>query len=177
MIDDAEYAPFYCEENVWRLCERLTEQAIPDVHAVFVANEDGSVAVWSQRASQHPEGLTVWDYHVVALARPEGAWHVFDLDCTAGSELPVEQWLAASFPLAGVIPPELEPTFRVVPAQQLFEQFRTDRSHMRAPDGSWLHEPPPWPALSDSSNLARYIDPLGIATGEVVGMREFAARS
>lgn len=147
------YAPYYCEENVWWL---LKDGALHDGHAVFISNLDGSVALWSQQASERPDGLVLWDYHVVALGRVDDRWLIADLDCTAGQSLPVADWVAVTFPFTGAVPEDVEPLFRVVPAPDLFERFRTDRSHMRAADGSWLAPPPPWEPLADTSNITDY---------------------
>ncbi len=166
------YAAYYCEENVWFLLQdaRLTEG-----HAVFVINAEHSVALWSQRASPRRDGLVLWDYHVVALARVDDRWCVLDLDSTAGSPIEVAAWLEASFPFAGAVPEDVEPMFRVVPAAELFSTFRTDRSHMRSEDG-WLVEPPHWPPLSDDSNLSDYLDVAQPAPGEVLDLSALLRR-
>ena len=162
------YTPAYCEENVWFA---LRDGPLEESHAVFITNEYGAVALWSQRASPRPDGLTLWDYHVVALGRLDGAWHIVDLDCTAGATITTRAWVNATFPLAGALPQEVEPRFRIVPAAQLVAHFRTDRSHM-VEDGNWLAAPPAWAPLHDASNLADYLDltPGSPAPGVVVDL-------
>lgn len=168
-MSSTRYAPYYCEENVWFV---LAEGTLTDGHAVFITNRSRSVALWSQRASLRDDGLTLWDYHVVALGRAGQQPIVVDLDCTAGSRLALPLWAQATFPFAGAVPEDVEPLFRVVPAADLFAHFRTDRSHMRTPDGGWLAEPPQWPALSGESNLGDYLDPLSdTAPGHVMDLR------
>ena len=160
------YAPYFCEENVWH----LLADGLSEGHAAFVTNESRTVAMWAQRASERNDGMTIWDYHVVALTAVDGAWFVVDLDTMAGSPLPVEAWVAASFPFAGALPEDLEPQFRVVAAKELFQTFRTDRSHMRDERGGWRAPPPPWPPLSEASNLHELLDPTRPAPGVVVDL-------
>ena len=148
------YTPYYCEENTWFA---LKERDLDDGHALFIVGGPDGVGVWSQAASPRPDGLTLWDYHVVALGRRAGRWHVLDPDCTAGSDLALHDWIAASFPFAGVLPAEIEPRFRPIAAERLFDEFHTDRSHMRDERGEWLAPPPPWPPLSDRSNLLDFL--------------------
>ncbi|MCO5583343.1 hypothetical protein L7F22_037253 [Adiantum nelumboides] len=74
------YTKCYCEENAYilaahldRVCkERNTEENsatepwLWKVDIVFVSNENKTVALWQQRASQMPEtdNIVIWDYHV-----------------------------------------------------------------------------------------------------------------
>lgn len=52
--------------------------------------------------------------------------------------------------------------YRLVPAASLLQDFASDRSHMRRPDGSWSAQPPPYPCITatDSThmNLGRFTD-------------------
>lgn len=176
MTDPPRYQPYYCEENVWHLADDADELEIEDPHAVFISNRDRSVAIWSQRATADPRQATLWDYHVVLLGRRDGHWKVFDLDCTAGANLTVSDWVAASFPFAGVVPPDVAPMFRVVEGATFLSTFRTDRSHMRDDAGGWKAPPPAWPPPHDSSNLWGFVDPDGDAPGTVVDLKGFAER-
>src|SRR5262245_30375274 len=93
--------PFYCEENVWHLCQ---EPALASRRrdVVFVANAEGACPMWRQKAGRGKP--IVWDYHVVLLAwDPPEIW---DVDCTLGVPLPAITWLQKSFH-PGVPPPFL----------------------------------------------------------------------
>jgi hypothetical protein len=164
---DERYQPFYCEENVWWV---LSERE--PGYAVFITNAWRSVAIWSQRASERADGLIMWDYHVVAVVLADSQPSVIDPDCTAGRVLTLKQWVEASFPFAGAVPEDVEPAFRLVPAEDWFSDFRTDRSHMRDREGRWIQEPPPWPPLAESSNLEDYIDLRSGAPGTVLNLQE-----
>ena len=95
-----EYAPFYCEENVLRLCPTLGASAF----AVLVTNARRSVEMLRQRAGGPGHGAVLWDYHVFALARGE-EWLVWDLDTTLGFPVPAARWFAGELyePLRALI--------------------------------------------------------------------------
>ncbi|MBN1243382.1 MAG: hypothetical protein JXA15_11835 [Spirochaetales bacterium] len=146
-----ERAAFYCEENVHRLLGRPELEARRS-WALLVSNASRSVAMAAQLAGPPPDGLVVWDYHVVALVS-DGADEalVLDLDTTLRFPLPLKAWLAASFPLE--LEPRLRPRFRLFPAADYLAGLVSDRSHMRNGDGSWKAPPPPWPAPGSGAGL------------------------
>ena len=182
------YCPYYCEENIWHLCADPQVTSVPSERRVlFVANRDRRVAMWGQRLSTDPELPVVWDYHVVLLVRQfaqpgwgQPGWELWDLDAAIPPPRPALTWLDDCFRGAGVVPPQFEPQFRVVPASAFRRHFRSDRSHMRAPDGGWLQPPPDWPAIlgepfegdGEGSNLDRFLDVEDPAfLGEVFDLR------
>ena len=167
MSEPLRYQPFYCEENVWWL---LRSGELADAHAVFITNAHRSVALWSQRASARPDGLIMWDYHVVAIGTVDGRPTVLDPDCVAGPRLSLARWSDSTFPYAGALPADVEPRFRVVVARDLFTHFRTDRSHMRDANGDWLQPPPPWEPLAQTSNLSSYLDVDDSGPGPVMDL-------
>lgn len=161
------YCPYYCEENIWHLCadERV---AGCELRVLFVSSHARRVAMWGQRASADPELPIVWDYHVVLLARRGGAsWELWDLDGVAPPPRPARAWLDDSFRGAGVVPPQYEPHFRLVRAEDYRRHLRSDRGHMRGPGGVYQQPPPSWPliwgeplggASDGDSNLHRFLD-------------------
>lgn len=164
--------PFYCEENVWHLCQEPA-LAARRRDVVFVSNAARACAMGSQKAGRGKP--VVWDYHVVLLAwDPAEIW---DVDCTLGAPLPAIDWLRASFHPG--VEPRFLPSFRVVPADLFVETFTSDRSHMRLPDGSFRAPPPPWPVIGTSSapsNLMSFVDMERPFLGEVLSLPAFAAR-
>lgn len=132
------HQPFYCEENTWKLLERINE---PSARVVFVSNPTRSVAMLHQRAA--PEGrLVAWDYHVWAALRVGPSWYVLDLDTRLPFPTELRAYLQACFPEG--LPPMFLPRFRTVDAQRWVKGFWSDRSHMRAPDGTYRAPVPPW---------------------------------
>ncbi|MCB9525801.1 MAG: hypothetical protein H6702_20860 [Myxococcales bacterium] len=169
-----DYQPFYCEENAWRLAARLAAAGgAPQL--VFISNPLQQVVLFAQRAA-NAHGYVVWDYHVVVRA---DGW-IHDLDCTAGSPLPLAAWIAASFPHVGQAPPQYDPLFRVVPWAVAQGEFTSDRRHMRAADGAWLQPPPPWPPISRPAAPHRLPDFVAMGPGgpgRVVDLATFGSET
>lgn len=68
------HTPCYCEENVCMLLNQLHEQPqrpLAGPGALFITSHTRLTPVWRQAASQHANGLVLWDYHVVALHRQQ----------------------------------------------------------------------------------------------------------
>jgi hypothetical protein len=164
-----DYAPFFCEENVLRLCPTLGPEAL----AVLVTNAGRQVEMLCQRAGGPPTGAVLWDYHAFALERREG-WVVWDLDTTLGFPVPVGEYLRRSFPPA----PVQAPLFRVIAAADYAREFRSDRSHMRRSDGTWAAPPPPWPPSAGRGGqpLLALLDPGSACLGEILSLEEMRGR-
>ncbi len=159
MISGLPYAPRWCEENVWQLCQQPAPLG-QDLYVLFVSNARRACAIWQQRAAKDPQLPVIWDYHVLAVASgdPPQAW---DPDCRLGLPLPLEIYLRESFLPLRAAYAHLAPHFRLLPSRTYLREFSSDRSHMRAADGGWLAPPPPWPLIGAPavpSNLLRFID-------------------
>lgn len=156
-------APYWCEENVWHLCadarvqDRVAEVAV-------VTNADRRVALLHQRASPRPDGLVVWDYHVLLFSQEGEAWLAWDLDTTLGFPVSAREYLARTFPPAP--DPTWQPRFRIVDRDAYVREFGSDRSHMRGPDDEWLQPPPPWPAIGRGRSLPRLLDLADASAGQ-----------
>lgn len=161
------YCPFYCEENVWHLCADPRVAAC-ERRVLIISNRERRVPMWGQSIATDPELPIAWDYHVVLLARRPGqAWQAWDLDAQRADLRPASDWLDDSFRAIGLLPPKFEPRFRLVTCADYRRFFRSDRRHMRLPDGSARQPPPPWPAIlgepvpgyeDDGSNLDAFLD-------------------
>jgi len=171
---DVLHQAFYCEENVFHLCQHAV-LAGRGRSAVFVSGAMGGCVMWHQRAARGPAAALFWDYHVFVLA--EGPWEVWDLDTRLGCPLPAAEYLARSFREG--LPPDLAPVFRVVPSDELVATLASDRSHMRGRDGRFERPPPPWPTVSAperGSNLGQFIDMSAPFVGDVLSLEELAER-
>jgi hypothetical protein len=173
------YWPRYCEENIWHACGEVPS-CIDEAHVAFVSNPARAVAMWRQRSASSTEEPVIWDYHVILLMRREKAWQVLDSDSTLKTPAPVELYMDASF---RPMPERLarhRPRFRILPAADYRRELRSDRSHMRAPDGSWLSPPPPGPCIGEGTNLMCFVNTDADFLGEVCDLeglrRRFAAR-
>ena len=170
------YTPYYCEENVWHLCQR--EQFVDsEPIVVFVGNEIRACPLWYQRASSLDQPV-LWDYHVFLLCRDaDFYWQVWDLDTLLGFPVNFEHYVDRTFGkvLAGDV---YAPNFRLIAAQEYQRVFSSDRAHMRDKSGAWLEPPPPWPFIYNGvvSNLMEMTDFQAGRTGGVLGLAEFRAR-
>ena len=157
---DLPYQPFWCEENVWQLCQ---DRRIDGRRWALILTGVGGevVALWSQRAAAAGEAIT-WDYHVVILTEADGAWLAWDPDCVLGPVLPAGRWLDASFPCPQGVHPAYQPRFRLVAGDEYVAHLRSDRSHMRDGNGGWREPPPSWPPPGDGGmNLGEWLAPDG----------------
>ena len=162
--------PFFCEENVWRLC--LEAPAAWDLHAVIITNAAHTVAMWEQRAARIDP--IIWDYHVVAVTRCPAA-AVLDVDARVHTVRPLNEWLEASF--RADLRADVMPRFRVMPAAVYAEVLASDRRHMRHPDGLPTKPFPPWPPPHPErpGTLMRLIDIEDDIAGVIVDIAGLAA--
>lgn len=161
--------PYYCEENVWRLCAEPSIVGQPRA-ALIISNAARRVAVNYQRAGSVPDSPIVWDYHVVLAVCGEAGWEIWDVDCTLGMPLPLDEYLRRSFGLPEGFGEALAPYFRVVEAQEYRATLNTDRRHMRSDSGEYLAPPPTWPTIGEGSNLMRLVDLEDDIVGTVVDL-------
>lgn len=168
------YAPYYCEENIWQLCQNDDFRDF-DRKVVFISNENRTCALWNQRASSSPGEPVLWDYHVILLVKADG-WQVYDLDTVLGAPLSVEQYIDSTFGDESV-PEEFQPQFRVIDANDFAANFSSDRSHMLTSGGQWQVPPPPWPAIvrEGGSNLMEFVDMQKPTFGIVMKLPEFTS--
>lgn len=147
-----DYAPFYCEENVWRLLARPEFLAEP-AWAVLVSNARREVVLLRQKAGRLGDGLIHWDYHVFAVAADPALGRIaLDLESELPLPCPLARYLEETFPSG--VQKEYAPRFRVLEAGDYLALLVSDRSHMRRPDGSWLAPPPRWPAPGEGTGRA-----------------------
>jgi hypothetical protein len=169
-----DYTPYYCEENVWRLCSHPAlgggERAV-----AFVSNPARAVALFNQRAARALGEPVLWDYHVVLLTRGVDGPLAWDLDTTLGLPVTLGAWLEGTFGVESEMPMVLRPLFRLVDAETYRERLSSDRSHMRRPDGNLSQPAPPWPpigAAGTDGNLFRFVDMQQEFIGRVVDRAE-----
>lgn len=141
----APYQALFCEENAWQIARLARDQAL-DVRVVFVSNARKHAAMLEQRASDQPDGLVIWDYHVFAMVRRE-RWEVWDPDTRLGLPVSLREYFERSFEGLPRWEPRFQPRFRVVDGDAYLRGFRSLREHMRDESGQWRASPPSWPAI------------------------------
>lgn len=164
MRENYKYCAFYCDENIWKLCETLEQESTfkdRSAYVVFVTNPKQSVAIWHQKTSELADLPVVFDYHVVLLVEDDKlGWQVWDLDTRLNFPENAETYFHETFSPGYEIPEELLPVFRLVSADDYLKNYSTDRSHMRDENGEWQQPPPEWEApfhADKGINLFEYV--------------------
>lgn len=158
------YTKCYCEENVWKLCEKLISHHYfnnqeTTVYAAFISNSTKSVALWSQTSGDpNNNGLIVWDYHVVTVVIGAQNSVVYDLDSTLPFPCSLQDYISQTFHPEFELKKRYKQYIRMVPAIHFLAKFSSNRSHMQKSDGSWLAPPPNYPCILSSHNPTSNID-------------------
>jgi hypothetical protein len=146
----APYQSLFCEENAWQIARLARDKGL-EARVVFVTNERKQVAMLEQRASDQPDGLVIWDYHVFAAvlvaSEAESCWQVWDPDTRLGLPVSLREYFERSFDGAPRWEWRFQPRFRVVDGDAYLRGFRSLREHMRDQSGQWRATPPSWPAI------------------------------
>lgn len=177
-MSDFLHTPFFCEENIWQLCQHPSLRERERKFVVWITSCGEVCAVWKQKAAKGPDKPIGWDYHVVLLAESESGWELWDLDTTLSCPTSLDDWLSGSFPFAGEIPEEFEPRFRLVAADQFVASFSSDRSHMLDRRGRYRKPPPAWPAIrgAEASNFSRWLDAADPIAAPPISLDELRLR-
>jgi len=167
--NDFLYQPYYCEENIWHLCQN---PPLRESEVIFVSSKGDAFPMLNQRVTSNPQIPILWDYHVILLVKSDNndAEHnqIVDFDTTLPFVTDISTYFSQSFLDTKLLRPDEIPFFRIVPANLYSELFSSDRSHMRAGE-DWFAPPPPWPLIGNMpSNFYNFIDMTNNTLGEVL---------
>lgn len=184
IVDQSQciYTPYYCEENVWQLCQ-LVEKNCPQLlhhcFAVFISNDVKQVPLWCQKASK---GFVLWDYHVIMIIKQDDQQQslVYDLDTTLTFPCSFQQYLNDGIRSESEFIEKFKRKFRVIGAKEFLATFASDRRHMLMPSGSDYQQPPPtYPPIKTSMsdhNLDTFISmDSSKGVGQVMDVSELTA--
>jgi len=125
-----DYASCFCEENCYKLVERLASRQgsaeEPPINVLFISSKSRATPIWCQRSSAKKGECVLWDYHVVVLCGGD----IFDLDSTLPFPSNAREYINAAFRPSASLPPEHKQLFRIVPGKVYLQKFSSDRSHM-----------------------------------------------
>ncbi|XP_057784714.1 protein N-terminal glutamine amidohydrolase [Salvia miltiorrhiza] len=164
-----QHTPYYCEENIYFLCKKLSEDGIAkpdgsDLFVVFISNEKNQIPLWHQRASHRADGVILWDYHVICVqSRKETSLPhlVWDLDSSLPFPSPLATYVAETVRPSFQLFSEFQRVFRIVHAPIFLKSFASDRRHMKDPSGNWTATPPSYEVITaedgTAHNLNEYI--------------------
>lgn len=170
--EDFLYQSYYCEENIWHLCQN---NQLRSSSVVFIASNSDSFPMLCQRNTDDSTNPVYWDYHVVLLALSENN-KILDFDTTLPFSSDVCSYLKNSFLDNKLLDPNVIPMFKIIDSEQFVEIFSSDRSHMKVGD-QWLAQPPSWHTIGDSkSNLSMFIDMTNNDIGEILSYEEILER-
>ncbi|KAI9203589.1 N-terminal glutamine amidase-domain-containing protein [Polychytrium aggregatum] len=161
------YTSCYCEENCYKLVERLRSLHVDlrSVHVVFISNPHERAILWRQKSSTWGlNGQVIWDYHVIVVVKSPELPHalVLDFDTTLPLLCPFPTYAREALYPNGYqawIRDLGARLYRVVSGDAFLEHFASDRSHMIAADGTYNSPPPSYPPIKtkDSTmNLDSY---------------------
>ncbi|XP_024081850.1 protein N-terminal glutamine amidohydrolase isoform X2 [Cimex lectularius] len=148
--EECEYTSCYCEENIWKLCERLRDTGsniFCDTYAVFVTNAARKTLVWCQMKGNAKDNLAIWDYHVFLVAKCSEKFVVFDFDTTLDIPCLFTEYFQKAVRLEDNFLPDFKRVFRVIPASVYLTSFASDRSHMKDKNGQFMSPPPLYPPI------------------------------
>lgn len=132
-----DYCHCYCEENIYRLADRLLKEGIVDqkdesLKIVFISNPNKTIPVWKKNGSR-----VVWDYHVILFQtnKTTSETKVFDFDSDLDFPISLDEYARICLRSKDKIQPHYSHYFRVVDHAQLVQTFSSDRSHMKTANG------------------------------------------
>ena len=199
------YTSCYCEENVWKMCEKVrdrtganrlassSDELLSRCHVAFISNPGKTVPLWWQKASSDPANQpVVWDYHVILIFDGRGkassasstssssSW-VYDLDTCLPFPSDFRQYFDRTFGNDDEMKTKYKRFFRVIPAAEYLRHFASDRRHMIRTDGSWNMPPPEYPAIVAADGVVNNIDKFIDVTqkqflGRVLDAKEMRGR-
>lgn len=171
------YTPYYCEENVWHLCQQPQFVGL-ETKVVFISNARRQCPLWHQRAAVNPAEPVLWDYHVILICKMENTWYVYDLDTALPMPIPVVEYIHRTFAATEKLDLIWHPIFRVVDAEEYARTLSSDRSHMLDEYGNWMQLPPNWPCIfqAPKTNLQQFIDVTDTSIGKVATLVELRAQ-
>lgn len=166
--EDFPYASHFCEENIYHLATKLTEEDDVGYFVVFVSSLAKRTPIWHQRLSHDQGKPVVWDYHVILVQKATTGAKIIDFDTSLDFSSDAHDYASRCFRPQEVIPQQLRQRFRVVEADHFLGHFASDRSHM----DPLTVEFPSWqsikgPIAETSMNLNDFIDVEDLGQSEM----------
>lgn len=169
--DECEYTSCFCEENCYKLVERLLLRCSQhQVYVVLVTSRGKATPVWCQRSVKEGD-YVLWDYHVLVL---HCGGEIFDLDSRLEFPSPALAYIDKSFKPTASLPHEHEQLFRLIPGREYLSKFSSDRSHMKHLEADKF---PAWPSICGPSAASPHELPkLLIPDATMLSAQELMAR-
>ena len=150
-IDSCVYTSCFCEENVWKLCERTRKENfnLDDFYVIFLSNQHKQFPIWNAKSAESTDAAVIWDYHVIYLwinKLDKNKSLIFDLDSRLSFGSLINEYIVKSFRPDMVLKDEYKHNFRVLSAKEYLDKFYSDRKHMYQ-NKKWLAKPPKYKCI------------------------------
>ncbi|CAH1389467.1 unnamed protein product [Nezara viridula] len=147
------YTSHYCEENVWKLCELISQRknnCLDSCYCIFVSNDSKITPLWHQKIGSGDDFFVAWDYHVFLVVKNQPVISVFDFDTTLGFPVSFRNYIEKAIGFEVNMVPKYKRLFRVIPASEYLKYFSSDRRHMKNANGEWIKPPPPYEPIQSN---------------------------
>ncbi|KAH7642271.1 hypothetical protein HUG17_5316 [Dermatophagoides farinae] len=163
------YTPFYCEENIWKLCEHIQQkepELLKNCFVVFISNDIEKVLLWAQKIGNPDHNYhVIWDYHVILIYYntdddDDDMAVVFDYDTILPFPCSFNDYQNSVLRRYDYINSKYDCKFRIIMAEQYLRTFSSDRSRMKDSNGKFIQPPPEYPCIqtsTESNNLNDFI--------------------
>jgi len=129
---DYIYTPYFCEENIWQLCQSFLSQGVDkdQLDILFLSNNKKQIVLLNQQLGSHSMAV-IWDYHVVLKYRSDTYTSmIFDFDTRLPFPVDWQSYQLATFPDPRQLESDYHMMIRKIPSREYLTQFTSDRQHM-----------------------------------------------
>ncbi|KAG6427080.1 hypothetical protein SASPL_111320 [Salvia splendens] len=167
-----QHTPYYCEENIYLLCKKLSEDGTAkpdgsDLFVVFISNEKNQansfMASEGKPQSRWGDSVGLSCYMCTSksldscylaedgqtrrkeTSLPDLVW---DLDSNLPIPSPLPTYVAETIRPSFQLFSEFQRVFRIVHASIFLKSFASDRRHMKDPSGNWTATPPSYDVIT-----------------------------
>jgi len=144
---DCPYQAYYCEENIWKLCQLEFFEDTAVQILFLLPSQANFIAVWQQQLAKAKQPV-FWDYHVILLDKSNA--QIYDFDSLLPFPVDAKEYFSSSFAMDF---PAYLPQFKVFERKDFIERFSSDRSHMLDEQGNWMASPPVWPCILNNNGI------------------------
>jgi len=187
--EDFDYCQFFCEENCWRMVQRLVatikvnEQNLAARDAlvaekcksetlepwvILITSKSQMTPIWYQKSSKGEDDFVLWDYHVVVLLNGE----IFDFDSKLSFPTLATKYIEKAFRPGTEIRDENAHRFRVMAGREYLLMFASDRSHMAHVP---IKDHPHWAPIKGSNAKVGHTLPALLNIEDMITVNELAS--
>ncbi|KAI6649353.1 Protein N-terminal glutamine amidohydrolase isoform X1 [Oopsacas minuta] len=143
------YTKFYCEENIWKLAEHISNKCtdFSKCYVIISSNDKKKVPFFHHKTGKAENMyMQIWDYHLIIIWKESKEQIVvYDLDTNLPFPMVFDQYkqLHLQPDIMNRMTADFQRSYRILKAQDFLNYFASDRSHMIESNGSYYAPPPP----------------------------------